>query len=73
VLKPGLEEDTAIGKEITAYVKERKVRYKWVKEVEFIDEIPKNLSGKIIRRVLSDKEKTGKFGLVVKDEARAKL
>jgi 4-coumarate--CoA ligase len=73
VLKPGLEENTAVGKEIIAYVKERKVRYKWVKEVEFIDVIPKNPSGKIIRRVLSDKEKTGKFGLVVKDEVRAKL
>jgi 4-coumarate--CoA ligase len=73
VLKPGLEENTAVGKEIIAYVKERKVRYKWVKEVEFIIEIPKSPSGKILRRVLRDKEKSGKFGLVVKDEARTKL
>ncbi|RYZ85500.1 MAG: hypothetical protein EOP04_15835, partial [Proteobacteria bacterium] len=51
----------------------KKVRYKWVKEVEFINEIPKSPSGKILRRVLRDKEKAGKFGMVVNDEARAKL
>jgi acyl-coenzyme A synthetase/AMP-(fatty) acid ligase len=73
VLKPGTEESTAIGKEIIEYVKEKKVRYKWVKEVEFISEIPKSPSGKILRRILRDKEKSGKFGLVVKDEARARL
>jgi acyl-coenzyme A synthetase/AMP-(fatty) acid ligase len=36
------------------YVREKKVRYKWLKEVEFIDEIPKSASGKILRRVLRD-------------------
>ena len=73
VLKPGTEESTAIGKEIIEYVKEKKVRYKWVKEVEFISEIPKSPSGKILRRILRDKEKSGKFGLVVKDATRARL
>ncbi|KAH3919563.1 hypothetical protein HBI56_028330 [Parastagonospora nodorum] len=73
VLKPGIEENMAIGKEIIVYVKEKKVRYKWVKEVEFINEIPKSPSGKILRRILRDKEKSGKFGMVIKDEARAKL
>ena len=38
-----------------------------------IDEIPKSPSGKILRRVLRDKEKAGKYGLVVRDEAKAKL
>lgn len=73
VLKPGVEESSAVGKEIIAYVKEKKVRYKWVKEVEFIGEIPKSPSGKILRRILRDKEKAGKFGLVVRDEQKAKL
>ncbi|EDU41434.1 CaiC Acyl-CoA synthetase AMP-forming AMP-acid ligase II [Pyrenophora tritici-repentis] len=73
VVKPGLQESTSLGKEIIAYVKEKKVRYKWVKEVEFINEIPKSPSGKILRRILRDKEKSGKFGLVVKDEVKAKL
>jgi 4-coumarate--CoA ligase len=73
VLKPGIEESAAIGKKIIAYVKEKKVRHKWVKEVEFIGEIPKSPSGKILRRILRDKEKEGRFGLVVQDEVRAKL
>ena len=73
VLKPGIQESTAVGKEIIAFVKEKKVRYKWVKEVEFISEIPKSPSGKILRRVLRDKEKDGKFGLVVRDEVKARL
>jgi len=73
VLKPGLEENTSIGKEIIAYVKEKKVKHKWVKEVEFINEIPKSPSGKILRRVLRDKEKAGKFGIVVRDNVRANL
>jgi 4-coumarate--CoA ligase len=33
VLKPGIKENTAIGKEIIEYAKEKKVRYKVVKEV----------------------------------------
>ncbi|KAF2853887.1 4-coumarate-CoA ligase 2 [Plenodomus tracheiphilus IPT5] len=73
VLKPGLKEDSSIGRDIIAFVKEKKVRYKWIKEVEFINEIPKSPSGKILRRVLRDKEKAGKFGTVIRDEARAKL
>ncbi|EUC51349.1 hypothetical protein COCMIDRAFT_79622 [Bipolaris oryzae ATCC 44560] len=73
VLKLGVQESTAVGKEIIAFVKEKKVRYKWVKEVEFINEIPKSPSGKILRRVLRDKEKDGKFGLVVRDGVKARL
>jgi acyl-coenzyme A synthetase/AMP-(fatty) acid ligase len=38
-----------------------------------IDEIPKSPSGKILRRVLRDKEKAGKCGLVVRDKAKANL
>jgi 4-coumarate--CoA ligase len=38
-----------------------------------INEIPKSPSGKILRRVLRDKEKAGIYGLVVRDEAKAKL
>jgi 4-coumarate--CoA ligase len=61
--KKGGEE---IGRQILKYVKERKVRDKWIHEVEFINAIPKSASGKILRRVLRDR-KAGQ-GLVVKDE-----
>ncbi|PSN64604.1 acetyl-CoA synthetase-like protein [Corynespora cassiicola Philippines] len=74
VLKSGVAVDSATGKELISFVKEKKVRYKWVKEIEFVDEIPKSASGKILRRVLRDKEKSGRGrGVVVKDEARSKL
>lgn len=61
-----------LGMELIAYVKEKKVRYKAVKEVEFIDEIPKSASGKILRRVLRDKERSGARGVVVR-EVKAKM
>jgi 4-coumarate--CoA ligase len=73
-LKDGVQADTAVGKELIAFVKEKKVKHKWVGEVEFIPEIPKSASGKILRRVLRDKQKSGKErGILVKDEAKAKL
>ncbi|KAK2786034.1 hypothetical protein FQN52_008030 [Onygenales sp. PD_12] len=62
-----------VGKRLLQYVKENKVRHKWVVEVEFIDEIPKSASGKILRRVLRDLEKKGSGkGVAVRDE-KAKL
>ncbi|CEN60643.1 Putative Acyl-CoA synthetase [Aspergillus calidoustus] len=67
----------AVGRELIEYVKAKKVRHKWLIEVEFMDEVPKSASGKILRRVLRDLEKTKRAGerrLVVRDEkARAKL
>ncbi|KAL2865060.1 acyl--CoA ligase [Aspergillus lucknowensis] len=66
-----------MGRELIEYVKAKKVRHKWIIEVEFMDEIPKSASGKILRRVLRDREKkkaVGERRLVVRDEkARAKL
>jgi acyl-CoA synthetase (AMP-forming)/AMP-acid ligase II len=43
----GLEAD-----ELMAYVAERVAPYKRIREVEFVDEIPKSPSGKILRRLL---------------------
>jgi len=75
VKKKGAPGENALGKELIAYVKDSKVRHKWVKEVEFVNEIPKSASGKILRRVLRDLERSGKRGFVVRDEntMRAKL
>jgi 4-coumarate--CoA ligase len=75
VLKGNVERGEEAGREILKYVKERKVRHKWIKEVEFIDVIPKSASGKILRRVLRDKAKAGERGVVVRDEegVKAKL
>jgi acyl-coenzyme A synthetase/AMP-(fatty) acid ligase len=52
------ENDRVVARKITKYVEEHKARYKWLKGgVEFIDVIPKSPSGKILRRLLRDKEK----------------
>jgi len=53
---------TAPGAEITegqvmSYVSERVPSYKKVRRVEFIEEIPRSLSGKILRRVLVERER----------------
>jgi ribosome assembly protein SQT1 len=55
----GLEDnDRIIAREIAKHVEEHKARHKWLKGgVEFIDVIPKSPSGKILRRLLRDKEK----------------
>jgi long-chain acyl-CoA synthetase len=52
VLKPG---ETATEEEIIAYCKERLAAYKVPRQVEFMDELPKTVVGKILRRELRDK------------------
>ena len=44
------------AQEVMDYVAERVAPYKRVRQVEFIDEIPKSLSGKILRRVLMERD-----------------
>jgi acyl-coenzyme A synthetase/AMP-(fatty) acid ligase len=44
------------GEELMAYVADRVAGYKRIRRIEFIDEIPKSLSGKILRRVLRERE-----------------
>lgn len=72
VLKPGIEGDKARGRELMQYVKDRKVRYKWVKEVEFVKEVPKSASGKVLRRVLRDKAAGKDRENIVRDEVGQK-
>ena len=43
--------------ELMAFVAERVATFKQLREVEFIDAIPKNASGKLLRRVLIDRER----------------
>lgn len=55
----GLEEgDRMLARSIQKHVEEHKARHKWLKGgVEFIDVIPKSPSGKILRRMLRDKDR----------------
>jgi acyl-coenzyme A synthetase/AMP-(fatty) acid ligase len=43
--------------ELMAFVAERVAPHKRVRRVEFVDEIPKAASGKILRRVLIERDK----------------
>ncbi|HYU59047.1 MAG TPA: 4-coumarate--CoA ligase family protein [Actinomycetota bacterium] len=47
----------ATADEIMIYVAERVALHKKIREVEFVEEIPKSASGKILRRVLVDRER----------------
>ena len=49
VLQPGAD---ATAEEIQAFVAERVAHFKQVRDVEFVDAIPKSASGKILRRML---------------------
>ena len=54
VKAPGVEVTQG---ELMSYVSEHVPSYKKVRRVEFIEEIPRSLSGKILRRVLVDRER----------------
>jgi acyl-CoA synthetase (AMP-forming)/AMP-acid ligase II len=47
----------ASGEDIMEFVAERVAPHKKIREIEFIAQIPKSLSGKILRRVLIEKER----------------
>lgn len=56
------------AKGLIQYVKDKKVRHKWVVEIELVDEVPKSGSGKILRRLLRDLQKEkGRKSVVVRD------
>lgn len=59
-----------LGRQLIKYVHDNKVRHKAIAEVEFVKEIPKSASGKILRRLLKNKPASG---LVVREDVRAKL
>jgi long-chain acyl-CoA synthetase len=55
VLQPGQQ---ASAEEIRAYCRKRLAAYKVPKQIEFTDSLPKTLVGKVLRRVLIEREKS---------------
>jgi len=47
---------------LMAFVGDRIADYKRVREVEFIDKVPRTASGKILRRELAEREKAAAAG-----------
>ena len=52
-LKPG---ESATADELISYCRERMAAYKYPRQIEFVDELPKTASGKVLRRELRDQE-----------------
>jgi len=66
VLAPGYKASDALAREIQDFVKAKTAPYKYPREIEFMDELPKTVSGKVKRAVLRSREverKLGKPGL----------
>eukprot|EP01006_Ploeotia_vitrea_P062733 TRINITY_DN84311_c0_g1_i1.p1 TRINITY_DN84311_c0_g1~~TRINITY_DN84311_c0_g1_i1.p1 ORF type:complete len:567 (-),score=40.41 TRINITY_DN84311_c0_g1_i1:23-1588(-) len=55
-LKAG-EDSTSVPEELIAYGKEKMAAYKYPRKVYIVDEIPKSIAGKILRRELREKGK----------------
>ena len=52
-----LKPDESVDEEtLIAFCKERMAAYKYPRQIEFVDELPKTASGKILRRELRDRE-----------------
>lgn len=56
VLKPGTE---LTADALMAWVAERVAPHKKIRRVQFVDQVPKSASGKILRRILVDQERAG--------------
>ncbi|KAI9056330.1 acetyl-CoA synthetase-like protein [Trametes sanguinea] len=72
------KEADRVREDIMKFVMDRKTQYKWLAGIEFVDVVPKNPSGKLLRRLLRDKlkelMKEGKIKLVQPGaKTRAKL
>ena len=56
VLKPGVPKTDETRDAIMAYAKKNIAKYSLPKEIEFRDELPKTLVGKVAYRVLEEEE-----------------
>ena len=57
VLKAGWSASPQLAAELQEHVKRTTAPYKYPREIEFVAELPKNASGKLLRRVLRDSER----------------
>ena len=55
-LRPGFAASDQLKKDISEFVKKRLAGHAYPKEIEFMDNLPKTRSGKIMRRILKAKE-----------------
>jgi long-chain acyl-CoA synthetase len=58
-LREGVSPSDDLADEIIAYVRDRIARYKAPKSVDFVDELPRSATGKLVKRVLIDRYTKG--------------
>ena len=56
LLRPGHQGSAALAEELQDFVKQKIAPYKYPRKIEFIDRLPRTISGKIQRRVLREQE-----------------
>jgi acetyl-CoA synthetase/medium-chain acyl-CoA synthetase len=56
-LAPGLQGSDALARELQDHVKNLTAPYKYPREIEFVEELPKTISGKIRRVELRERER----------------
>ncbi len=64
VLTPGAEGTDALAREIQGHVKNQLAAHEYPREIEFVTELPMTTTGKIIRRVLKEREVQRKNGTI---------
>jgi acetyl-CoA synthetase len=62
VVAPGYEPNPALGRELQDYVKRETALYKYPRIIEFVEELPKTISGKIRRSVIRAEEAAKNIG-----------
>ena len=62
VLKPGQRPGDALVRDLQEHVKRVTAPYKYPREIEFVDCLPKTVSGKIRRVELREQERRNKSG-----------
>jgi acetyl-CoA synthetase/medium-chain acyl-CoA synthetase len=62
ILAPGYQSSPELATELQDYVKSVTAPYKYPREIEFVTELPKTISGKIRRVELRERERQAKLG-----------
>jgi acetyl-CoA synthetase len=62
VLRPGIQPGTELAEEIQRHVKNQLAAHEYPREIEFVNELPMTATGKILRRVLKQREIDRKKG-----------
>jgi 2-aminobenzoate-CoA ligase len=65
VLKEGVESSEVLKEELIEYCRNYIAVYKLPREIEFTDQLPRTVTGKLLRRILRERERKGN---VVKEE-----